>query len=333
MHDVFSRWKRTILTHEAQQGRALGLRRQFNQWLQQALRGGDGQGVVDLTGSDSEGTVDLTRSDSEGTVDLTGSESDAESDAPYHRLLFTESDHESLRQARIWANSAQSQATVITIGGIDLLGQDFQRLLRPSPHDSAKYLNDSIIGAWMLLLQKRAEAQGQAHQVLFLNPGVGATWPTGRKITAKVQAADLLLLPFNLHGNHWVLLVTRRRAGTVQCYNSIYENSPEEQDLMHRMSQWVDERTAQPRPQSWTLSVADARRRRVRQGGHASQMPQQTNGYDCGVFTCLAADCLSQGEHVPDLEPYEVTLMRERLALRLAQGADSLVREWQHHSR
>lgn len=331
MH-ILSRWKRTILAQEAQHGRALHLRRQFNQWRQHVLQGGDVEGVIDLTGSDSENTVDLTGSDSESTVDLTGSESDAESEAPYHRLIFTENDQNSLLQARAWANATQSKAAVTTIGGIELIGQDFQRLLRPSSQDRNKYLNDSIIGAWMILLQERAAAQGHKH-VLFLNPGVGATWPTGRKITAKVQAADLLLLPFNLHGNHWVLLAARRRAGTVHCYNSMYENSTAEQDAMHRMSQWVDERTAEPRPKSWTLSIADARHRTVSQGGHASQMPQQTNGYDCGVFTCLAADCLSQGEHVPDLEPYEVTLMRERLALRMVQGPESLVREWQHHSR
>ena len=53
--------------------------------------------------------------------------------------------------------------------------------------------------------------------------------------------------------------------------------------------------------------------------------PQQANGYDCGVYTCLAADYIAAGETALRYTQAEMPYFRRRLAIRLIQG--SLQRE------
>merc|ERR1711862_289051 len=57
----------------------------------------------------------------------------------------------------------------------------------------------------------------------------------------------------------------------------------------------------------------------------AGPVPQQENGYDCGVFTCFFADYLSSGR-VPDFHQDDMKDLRMRLAARVVSGRD----DWNH---
>jgi Ulp1 family protease len=47
--------------------------------------------------------------------------------------------------------------------------------------------------------------------------------------------------------------------------------------------------------------------------------PQQRNGYDCGVFTCMFADFLSMGRPLAFSQQH-ITQCRERIALSIMRG-------------
>mmetsp|Transcript_41431 Transcript_41431/g.63823 ORF Transcript_41431/g.63823 Transcript_41431/m.63823 type:complete len:95 (-) Transcript_41431:116-400(-) len=50
-----------------------------------------------------------------------------------------------------------------------------------------------------------------------------------------------------------------------------------------------------------------------------SDTPRQRNGFDCGVFTCMAADFLSKGCPLVYSQEH-ITQCRERIALAIMKG-------------
>jgi len=324
-----------------------GARRRF---IQSPLQGGArGAGVIDVTGEtedDEDAPAPARRpggaaqARNAGVVDLTG-ETDDDEGAPAPAIRQHASDDEALQQAQQFARRTHnSQQPVHTVGGIQLTPDDFKRLLVPSDDPTERYLNDNVIEAWMVLLQKRADARAhKGEQDYFLSTTVGAVdasgarqFPRGRRMNAKVARAQRLFLPFHLTVQHWVLLVVDCHARTIVAYDSMLGSSTAPlTEAMGAVASWIDS-LAQPAPdedegekkakarsrQGWVTVVADP-----------TQMPQQTNGYDCGVYCCLCADYLSRSGTadavLPKITPGMVAQMRERMALRILQGAFSLV--------
>eukprot|EP00929_Paragymnodinium_shiwhaense_P035884 TRINITY_DN19311_c3_g1_i1.p3 TRINITY_DN19311_c3_g1~~TRINITY_DN19311_c3_g1_i1.p3 ORF type:complete len:124 (-),score=21.28 TRINITY_DN19311_c3_g1_i1:73-444(-) len=51
-------------------------------------------------------------------------------------------------------------------------------------------------------------------------------------------------------------------------------------------------------------------------------IPQQKNGYDCGVFTCCFGDYFSAGRPL-EFSQDDMPIMRQRLAARITQGDEN----------
>jgi Ulp1 family protease len=78
-----------------------------------------------------------------------------------------------------------------------------------------------------------------------------------------------------------------------------------------------------------TLGIRDEtiNPRQWRLVAHKRQVPQQNNGFDCGVFTCLFAEYVSNGRPM-DFSPYDIEFFRKRIALCIHRGeADDFVYE------
>jgi sentrin-specific protease 1 len=194
--------------------------------------------------------------------------------------------------------------TLATNVGVDIVPRDLRRLLVLSDNDMDMYLNDSVVNAWMTLLQRRHPAD------LFFGPGVYTVRSTKPRMKRKIRAAQRVFLPVNLHGNHWVLLVAELRTRTITCYDSLKGGTTTAQEeVMDNVSVWLAMLQHQHGgiDLDWTTTVAP-------------DMPQQLNLYDCGVYTCLAADYLANGEAVTAITPDTVQYMRQRIAMRIMQG-------------
>ena len=74
----------------------------------------------------------------------------------------------------------------------------------------------------------------------------------------------------------------------------------------------AERETATFNAQEWTLIVVDK-----------TEIPQQMNGFDCGVFVIIYADCILRGVDMStcvDLEQRDVDQIRERLIYSICKG-------------
>jgi hypothetical protein len=94
-----------------------------------------------------------------------------------------------------------------------------------------------------------------------------------------------LLFPINVNNAHWLLCVVDLDERTVQLYDSLQGSGDPMpvaggviRDNVARYLQYREQKEQAAPGEGWTLTYADC--------------PQQENGSDCGVFTCLAAERL-----------------------------------------
>lgn len=295
-------WKAAILKHEALHMRKLiDARRRFNHHVASVRGGGAKSEVVDLTQDDDDGdpVVDLTQDDDDGDPVVVDFKENVK------RWKLEESDRNTVSD---WAFNPGTH-TIKTISNIDLNGKDFYRLLTKSTQDTEKYLNDNNIDAWMSMLQYRANHHPTdakqtdrflttaVHRLLIPKGKMTDRWST------KLQGATRLFLPWNVSGNHWVLLVIHRNTRHIISYDSMQPHQLEQ--AMQSAGRWLDNGP-------WTTSVA-------------SHMPQQTNVFDCGVYVCLTADYLALEGQLPGDLSDRICRMRMRMAVRFMQGLKSLV--------
>ena len=92
---------------------------------------------------------------------------------------------------------------------------------------------------------------------------------------------DKICVPVNCGGVHWIAIVVYVQERRIQFHDSLAGGGIEYmlQVLSYLESEHLQIRKA-PLPGPWLLV-------------HATDSPQQKNGIDCGVFTCLAIDSLS----------------------------------------
>ena len=49
------------------------------------------------------------------------------------------------------------------------------------------------------------------------------------------------------------------------------------------------------------------------------RIPQQQNGFDCGIFTCKLAECVSDDE-LPNFSQRDCAFLRQKISLQLLNG-------------
>jgi Ulp1 family protease len=244
-----------------------------------------------------------------------------------------------------------SSRTATTLFQIEVEHGDIVRLLGTASTAAARYLNDNTIDAWMRLLMRRTYEQGgkdyffstQFYRRLLdgenllrwtsptvvsgiLKPARMFRVPKNCSGLTTIWQANRLFIPVILGGNHWVLVVVTvggNGARGIECYDSGARYGHDLQVPMKLIRTWLQKEWAKT---STVLEVPDPVLHTwptVRRPA-----PQQPNDYDCGVFVCMIADFLSNNEslEVPMQGPW-LRSMRQRMAVRIRQGEDSLHRE------
>lgn len=106
---------------------------------------------------------------------------------------------------------------------------------------------------------------------------------------------DRLFFPVNKGSNHWMLVVVFVRSKLVQAVDSFRSmgNVAFEDNVLHYLNdKWAQLHPGMPFG-TWTTG-APASTLPNGDGVPLSAVPRQTNGYDCGVFTCMFGDYLSE---------------------------------------
>ena len=104
-----------------------------------------------------------------------------------------------------------------------------------------------------------------------------------------IFSLDKVFFPINIHGLHWALAVAFMQSKKIMYYDS--QSGPGKLYLEALRRYIGDEARAKKRPFSETeWKLLDA------------SVPQQRNGYDCGVFTCMFADLVLDDIDVSNLD-------------------------------
>jgi sentrin-specific protease 1 len=99
-----------------------------------------------------------------------------------------------------------------------------------------------------------------------------------------VFAMDKVFFPINISNTHWTFAVVFMAKKTVAYYDSMSGSGKNYTDALLRwlVDEKKDKKNEQLDISTWTTETK-----------HRSTVPKQANGYDCGVFTTIGIDFLS----------------------------------------
>lgn len=164
------------------------------------------------------------------------------------------------------------------------------------------WLNDELINFYGGLISQRCMQRVDIPRVFWLNSFFfpllldhrrGYQFQRVRKWTKDVDVFDydMVIIPVHL-GNHWCLAVISILRKQIQYYDSLGSPNSACLDALRRWvaDEWenkhgkrpADERPPKPDLSKWKV-------------GEVAKIPAQKNGYDCGVFACKFAECISRG--------------------------------------
>lgn len=172
--------------------------------------------------------------------------------------------------------------------GLRLTRKDLQTL------SNLNWLNDEVINFYMnLLVERSADRKLPSVNTLntFFYPKLCSSgYSAVRRWTKKMDifSKDILLVPVHL-GVHWCLSVVDFRKKSVLYFDSMGGNNDEAcRKLFHYLQQESKDKKGKEMDTSgWTLH---SKKR--------SEIPQQMNGSDCGMFTCKYADYITKDKPI-----------------------------------
>jgi sentrin-specific protease 1 len=201
------------------------------------------------------------------------------------------------------------------------------------------WLTDEIINFWMELLQQESDARAargasagpdgepspSCHffssfffSKLMFDMGGGYCYTNVRRWTRKLHhekdifGRDCIVVPINIGNSHWTWACIFPKRRRIEYYDSfggggqryckallrfLVDDANDKRDRPDRKGSPVHDFD----PEGWVLSDAE--------------VPQQGNGYDCGVFTCVGALHLSRNMPMDSFSQGDMPFFRESIAL------------------
>ncbi|XP_074447100.1 sentrin-specific protease 2-like isoform X2 [Larus michahellis] len=153
------------------------------------------------------------------------------------------------------------------------------------------WLNDEVINFYMGLVMERSKKAGypsvHAFSSLFYEKLASGGYRTVRRLTRCVDVfqKDIIFVPINL-SLHWALAVIDMRKKTVKYFDSWGQEGGDK--ICETLLKYLQEESREKRHvklsvSEWTVHSMEPH-----------EIPQQSNGSDCGVFTCKYADYISR---------------------------------------
>mmetsp|Transcript_7482 Transcript_7482/g.13422 ORF Transcript_7482/g.13422 Transcript_7482/m.13422 type:complete len:425 (-) Transcript_7482:221-1495(-) len=188
----------------------------------------------------------------------------------------------------------------------------------------ATWLNDEVVNFYCKLLQERCDqAAGKVPSCWLPNTffwpklsGEGTRTYSYKDvkrwtIRAKVDIfeKDYVIFPINVNSMHWTCGAINLRDKCFHYLDSMDQSPPS--TFVPFLRRYLDDEHKSRRGaplagvDEWGLVHVD--------------VPQQENGYDCGVFTCCFAECLSSDRQF-SFDQSDIAGMRLRLAARIITG-------------
>jgi hypothetical protein len=242
--------------------------------------------------------------------------SDAENEIVKEALYGEGSPHDIL--ARLISESSRD----------DFVQRESIQRLRPG-----MWLNDEVIHYFYMMLANRDaqlvstspdSSQKRCHffksflMTKLLDEGVTNkyTYNNVKRWSKNVPGNDVfglskIFIPVNMSNVHWACVAIFLQERRIQFYDSMGGDGMYYMKalLQYLKDEWASMNNGQELPNSTEWRLVSC----------TSDTPQQKNGFDCGVFTCMFADFLSMGRSLSFTQDH-VTRCRERIALSILQG-------------
>ncbi|KFV66571.1 Sentrin-specific protease 2, partial [Dryobates pubescens] len=153
-----------------------------------------------------------------------------------------------------------------------------------------RWLNDEVINFYMRLIAERNKKEGfaavHAFSTFFYPKLISGGYTAVRRWTRGVDLfqQDLIFVPIHLRV-HWALVVIDVRRKTIKYYDSMGQKGDK---ICQTLFQYLREESHEKRnlelaSSEWTLRSMESH-----------EIPQQSNGSDCGVFMCKYAEYISR---------------------------------------
>ena len=116
-----------------------------------------------------------------------------------------------------------------------------------------------------------------------------------------------IFCPINVSDSHWALIVVDNEKRSIVFYDSLQDEGRAHRYLEHMLNfMTLEAKNRQRSAVDWSIQCCRA-------------APQQNNGYDCGVFTIMYADYISDGLKV-QFEQKHMNLFRRKICAHILRG-------------
>ncbi|WP_419241167.1 Ulp1 family isopeptidase [Cardinium endosymbiont of Nabis limbatus] len=209
------------------------------------------------------------------------------------------------------AFGSSSEMLLVTVGELQIKKEDLILL------EGKKWLNDSIINAYLHMVVKRSEEKENQllpkvhyfNSFFFKLLSSPAGYEKVKRWTENIDIFDydLLLIPIHL-GYHWCLAVVDFGKKAINYYDSLGKSN---KDCLNKLLDYLvkeiaDKKQGQLNKAEWRLECLEG-------------IPQQQNGYDCGVFVCQFANHVALGAPL-NFTQRDMPYFRERMAIEILNG-------------
>jgi len=190
-----------------------------------------------------------------------------------------------------------------------------------------EWLNDEVINFYCKLLQERGKLVKGAPKCWFANSffwqklsganNSNYSYKEVRRWTVKAKIdvfeLDHVIFPINIGESHWALGAIDLKEKGFRYFDSMFCRPHKNFAPFLRQYLQDEHKAKKGAPfegeQEWELIIPN------------KPLPQQNNGYDCGVFTCFFADCFSHGKDL-NFDQDDMPNLRLRLAARVVNGTE-----------
>jgi len=232
----------------------------------------------------------------------------------------------------------QPKDRVVSLNGFNLLVKDV-RTLKPR-----QWLNDEVINFYLALLLDQNErhvaesvVSGTRHPRIQVFPTSGTHFmevlgKTREKydykkvkkwfprLKKKWSEIDKFLIPTNVHGTHWILIVINIQERRVEALDSL---GGDHMEMIKNVRRYVEDDMTERIAQSGSgqsNKVSSSVRvvldwQCVNYHQKFRDLPQQKNSYDCGVFTLMFGEMISRNLPINSFQQDDILALRCRIAL------------------
>ncbi|XP_068159187.1 sentrin-specific protease 1-like [Drosophila tropicalis] len=178
------------------------------------------------------------------------------------------------------------------------------------------WLNDEVINFYMNLLTDRSQRKaGKLPSVYAMNtffvPRLLQNGHNGvKRWTRKVDlfSMDIIPVPVHVGGVHWCMAIIHMKNKTIRYYDSMGKPN---QTVLNALESYLRDESLDKRKQPFDTSDFLIE--------NVPNVPQQTNGSDCGVFSCMFAEYITRNRQLTFSQEH-MEYFRKKMILEICGG-------------